>query len=1013
MRAHQVLGSGLVALALLVAAPRPAGAVECPSCSPELAAMLNDPGMPDDQPIPVIFRMAAQLNLAEVVGERDTKEAIVPVLVPALKQLAADTQDLCLGGGCCPRPGLSTELDAVGATGKRSYWLPNALAADVPKRAVASCAGRADVAAADYDAMRERAAAGSTSATPFDSLAAINLAPAHALGTGAGTVVGIVGTGVDAAHPALAPNGLRRADDTWVWKDAVAGEPVPYDDIGEGTHLAGVAVGRPPGGGLVTSVGVAPDARWIACKAVSRSAVHVNTLKSRVYDCLQWMLHPDEPGPVDPAHVPDVVLAAIFFDDPGFCDTYLLDVIRTLRAARIVPVVPSGHDTIAGLPAAPESLSWPASYPEAFGVGASTDDAPGPSPWALLATSYRGTAGCRKPTDLVPPNLPARYGPQVAAPGVNVSSAWPGGGYRILTGDPEAVAAAHVAGAAALLRSIAPTLHPDHVRDVLQRTADGYPPGPPVAAPMHLPGRLNVGRAATLEEAVLASQVPPPSSSVTDSRVEASVSMRNTGVTTWVPGVHGLAALTPVWGETRVGQWVEPKDPTTGAPLPVVPGRTATFLWEPIVPHVPGTYGFRWQLARGDMLVNWPTDNVDVRVLGTDLAIYLGRSPSAMNAAACGVADVAFRNAGTNTWGVDGVYQLGEVDSTNWARSPSYLLEGTVPPGATGTFRVNVCAPNVEGLYDFQWRILKNGVPTGIYSANDRIRVIGQDGAALVGFFPPPSEMRAGQPAWVMITLRNSGSTIWGPGYCLKGAEAWFWGTPDVCLPPAERVFPGQEWAFRLGLVAPDGRQRQSFTYRLHNAAGVPFGDAAATTVGMPWDFQASTNWAEAPGVWGHGYWFFRYQDPVSFVWWRLGWASNRWGTGTYAGVWQTWAHPGPNFAVARFWKSPVNGTIRVSGSVSRRNSSNCGDGVTFGIYQNLTATAAWSVRIARNDWSQKPFNVTLNVAVDDSIRFLLREMGNDSCDATNLDPLVQILPPPWVGPIPAPQPVSDPWYEP
>jgi hypothetical protein len=987
-----------LALLALVAAAAPARALDCPTCTPELAAMLADPGLPDGARLPVLFRMAEQPDLDALVGERDTKAAILPVLVPALEKAAHDSQSRCLGAGCCARPSLMAELDAAGAANVRSYWLPNAVRAELPKAAVAACARRADVSLVHYDGARDAAVPRAENAVPFDSLTAIDLAPAHARGTGAGTVIGIVGTGVDASHPALAAGALRFADGRYVWKDAVAGAPVPYDDVGEGTHLAGV------------TMAVAPDARWMACKAIERSAVHVSTLKSRLYDCLEWMLHPDPAVPVDPAQVPDVVLTAVFFDDPGACDPYLLDVVRVLRAAHVVPVFPSGHDTIAGLPAAAESLPWPASYPEALSVGASSDVEPA----RLLATSYRGTAGCRKPGDAVPPNLADRSGPQVFAPGVGVVSAWPGGEYRILAGDPEAVAAAHVAGAAALLVGIAPTLAPDQVRDVLQRTAAGYPPGPPEAAPTRAPGLVDVGRAATLDEAVVVAETPPPAGSVTDESVAVSVSVRNTGVTTWVPGVHQLGAVVSDWSPLRVGPWVAPADPSSGGPAPVPPGKTATFRWNALVPHVPGVHPFQWRLLRGDTLLDWPSDAVSVPVAGTDLAIYLGHGPLPSEPGQSGVADVWFRNAGTNTWNVDGLYQLLEADATNWAGTSvplSYLVEPTVPPGATGTFRVHLSTPGAAGVYDFQWQLAKNHAPLGIYTPNDRIQIAGRDGARLVGFVPPPDEMRVGSAAWTSITLGNTGSSVWGPGYCLKGAEAWFWSTPDVCLGASEFVAPGQSRIFPLVPIAPDAPQRQSLTYRLHDAAGVPFGDVAYATVGIPWDFDARRDFTAAPGIWGYRYWHFRYQSLIGAVWFKMSWAGDGWATGD-AAVWAGAMHPGRGFIAGRFWKSPVNGTVRVSGQVSRRSPTGCGDGVGFTLSQN-DRMPLYFARIRSDDWSAKTFSLGFDVAVNDTIRALVSPWNDDACDATNLDLLVQVLPPPWVGPMPVVHPVDDLMWEP
>src|SRR5690606_18118712 len=59
--------------------------------------------------------------------------------------------------------------------------------------------------------------------------------------------------------------------------------------------------------------------------------------------------------------------------------------------------------------------------------------------------------------------------PEVSAPGTNVRSAYPGGGYANLTGT--SMASPHVAGAIALLKQFAPTLTGKQIKLALYNTA--------------------------------------------------------------------------------------------------------------------------------------------------------------------------------------------------------------------------------------------------------------------------------------------------------------------------------------------------------------------------------------------------------------------------------------------------------------------------------------------------------------------------------------------------------------
>ncbi|MFQ5986100.1 MAG: S8 family serine peptidase [Thermoplasmata archaeon] len=87
------------------------------------------------------------------------------------------------------------------------------------------------------------------SATQADQLMAVGL-------TGAGVLLCMVDTGVDLGHPDL--RGVTLA----AWRDFVANEPLPYDDHGHGTFMAGLMVG----GGLVR--GFAPGVSFAVAKAI-------------------------------------------------------------------------------------------------------------------------------------------------------------------------------------------------------------------------------------------------------------------------------------------------------------------------------------------------------------------------------------------------------------------------------------------------------------------------------------------------------------------------------------------------------------------------------------------------------------------------------------------------------------------------------------------------------------------------------------------------------------------------
>ncbi|WP_121400063.1 S8 family serine peptidase [Micromonospora sp. M71_S20] len=257
---------------------------------------------------------------------------------------------------------------------------------------------------------------------------------------GSGIVVGSSDSGVDGGHPALA-GGFRGGDDSW--HDPWVGTRAPTDQGGHGTHTAGSAVGR---GGI----GVAPGARWVGCVNLDRN------LGNPAYylDCLQFMLAPFPPGgdPFTdgrPARAPDILTnswgcPAIEGCDPGV----LRPATAALDAAGIMVVAAAGNTG----PYCGSIDDPPAPYADVLTVGAVDRQR------RVTLFSSRGP-------------VPGAAKPDLVAPGDEVLSAMPGGGYATLSGT--SMATPQVAGVVALMWSADPTLVGDlpRTRQILRDTA--------------------------------------------------------------------------------------------------------------------------------------------------------------------------------------------------------------------------------------------------------------------------------------------------------------------------------------------------------------------------------------------------------------------------------------------------------------------------------------------------------------------------------------------------------------
>jgi parallel beta-helix repeat protein len=88
--------------------------------------------------------------------------------------------------------------------------------------------------------------------------------------------------------------------------------------------------------------------------------------------------------------------------------------------------------------------------------------------------------------------------------------------------------------------------------------------------------------------------------------------------------------------------------------------------------------------------------------------------PTSMTVGQSSMVSVSMKNTGTTTWSAASLYRLGSqnpYDNMTWGTNRVLLAAGeSVTPGQTKTFSFTVTAPSSAGTYNFQWRMVQDGV---------------------------------------------------------------------------------------------------------------------------------------------------------------------------------------------------------------------------------------------------------------------------------------------------------------
>lgn len=288
---------------------------------------------------------------------------------------------------------------------------------------------------------------------------------------GTGVVVGSIDTGARFTHEALVQryrgnlgNGSFSHDFNWWDPYGVYDEPT--DNNGHGSHTIGTMVGADSAG--VNQIGMAPGAKWIACRGCSTSSCG----GAQLLECAQWIAAPWDlaRGEPDPSRRPLAVNNS-WGDCRRAYDGWYQNVVDAWHAAGIHPLFANGNASNCGYASPPgcNTVGNPGRYGNVTGVG-STGQANG-------QYANHSNWGPTDNTDPVNGGAFPNIKPQVVAPGVSIRSATRDSDSSYASWSGTSMSTPHVTGLAALIYQAAPCLIGQYaeVERILQETATPKP----------------------------------------------------------------------------------------------------------------------------------------------------------------------------------------------------------------------------------------------------------------------------------------------------------------------------------------------------------------------------------------------------------------------------------------------------------------------------------------------------------------------------------------------------------
>lgn len=253
----------------------------------------------------------------------------------------------------------------------------------------------------------------------------------------------------------------------------------------------------------------------------------------------------------------------------------------------------------------------------------------------------------------------------------------------------------------------------------------------------------------------------------------------------------------------------------------VNPGETATFDLQLKAPTTSGEYKLNFKMLKEGL--NWFGETfektITVEKPALNAEFVSDNIPSTMEPGKTYTGSVTFRNMGSEPWSTSGNHRLGlDSESETYASfglEGRYYINNVIQPGQTATFPIEFKAPEKQGSYTIEFKMLKEGTSWFGSTFKKKIAVQGPPLSSAYISDNIPTTMESGKTYDVSITFKNTGSETW------TAAQNFKLGLDYVSETYQQFGLEGRAYIENNTSVKPD----ESFTFKLKMKAPHVGGD--------------------------------------------------------------------------------------------------------------------------------------------------------------------------------------------